>query len=88
MLPDPEALIRRSGAAAPLLNAVRERRARDGATGNSVIDRILGIPPHRPPAAPRRPSSPRRRLKSRNRPVLAGAAGARLRLSLANARIT
>ena len=44
MLPDPEALIRRSGAAAPLLNAVRERRARDGATGNSVIDRILGVP--------------------------------------------
>ena len=29
MLPDPEALIRRSGAAAPLLDAVRERRARD-----------------------------------------------------------
>jgi AsmA protein len=44
MLPDPEALIRRSGAAAPLLNAVRERRARDGSTGNSVIDRILGAP--------------------------------------------
>ena len=29
MLPDPEALIRRSGAAAPLLNAVRERSTRE-----------------------------------------------------------
>jgi AsmA protein len=39
MLPDPEALIRRSGAAAPLLNAVR---ARD--TVRSVIDRLTGNP--------------------------------------------
>ena len=36
MLPDPEALIRRSGAAAPLLNAIRERRDRDSV---SVRDR-------------------------------------------------
>ncbi|MGH6725178.1 MAG: AsmA family protein [Pseudolabrys sp.] len=42
MLPDPEALIRRSGAAAPLLNAVRDRRARDAA--RSVIDRLTGAP--------------------------------------------
>jgi AsmA protein len=42
MLPDPEALIRRSGAAAPLLNAVRERSAR-GAV-RSVIDRLTGNP--------------------------------------------
>ena len=40
MLPDPEALIRRSGAAAPLLNAVRDRSARDQV--RSVIERITG----------------------------------------------
>jgi AsmA protein len=40
MLPDPEALIRHSGAAAPLLNAVRDRRARDQV--RSVIDRLTG----------------------------------------------
>jgi AsmA protein len=43
MLPDPEALIRRSGAAAPLLDAVRERRARDAA--RSVIERLTGGAP-------------------------------------------
>jgi AsmA protein len=42
MLPDPEALIRRSGAAAPLLNAVRDQRARDAA--RSVIERLTGAP--------------------------------------------
>ena len=40
MLPDPEALIRRSGAAAPLLNAVRERGARDSV--RSAIERLTG----------------------------------------------
>jgi AsmA protein len=40
MLPDPEALIRRSGAAAPLLNAVRERGARDAV--RSAIERLTG----------------------------------------------
>ncbi len=40
MLPDAEALIRRSGAAAPLLDAVRDRRARDAA--RTVIDRLTG----------------------------------------------
>jgi AsmA protein len=49
MLPDAEALIRRSGAAAPLLNAVRERGARD--TVRSVIERLTGAPPAAPPAA-------------------------------------
>ena len=43
MLPDPEALIRRSGAAAPLLNAVRDRSARDAA--RSVIERLTGGAP-------------------------------------------
>jgi len=46
MLPDAEALIRRSGAAAPLLNAVRERNARDAV--RSVIERLTGA---RAPAA-------------------------------------
>ncbi len=49
MLPDPEALIRRSGAAAPLLNAVRDQRARDAA--RSVIDRLTGTPAPAAPAA-------------------------------------
>jgi AsmA protein len=40
MLPDAEALIRRSGAAAPLLNAVRERSTRD--TVRSAIERLTG----------------------------------------------
>ena len=54
MLPDPEALIRRSGAAAPLLNAVRERSARDAV--RSVIERLTGgaIPAAEQP--PRRPA--------------------------------
>jgi AsmA protein len=42
MLPDPEALIQHSGAAAPLLNAVRERRARDAV--RSAIERLVGAP--------------------------------------------
>ncbi|HEY1309743.1 MAG TPA: AsmA-like C-terminal region-containing protein, partial [Pseudolabrys sp.] len=48
MLPDPEALIRRSGAAAPLLNAVRDRSARDAA--RAVIERLTGAPPAAPPS--------------------------------------
>ena len=42
MLPDPEALMRRSGAAAPLLDAVRDQRARD--TVRSAIERLTGAP--------------------------------------------
>jgi len=49
MLPDAEALIRRSGAAAPLLNAVRERSARDAV--RSVIERLTGSPASAPAAA-------------------------------------
>ena len=40
ILPDAEALIRRSGAAQPLLDAVRERSARDAV--RSAIDRMTG----------------------------------------------
>jgi AsmA protein len=50
MLPDPQSLIRRSGAAAPLLDAVRGRSSRDAV--RSVIDRITGSTPPPPPAAP------------------------------------
>jgi AsmA protein len=48
MLPDPQILIRRSGAAAPLLDAVRERRARDAV--RSAIERLKGNPPPGAPA--------------------------------------
>jgi AsmA protein len=42
MLPDPEALIRRSGAAAPLLDAIREQGARDRV--KAAIQRLTGAP--------------------------------------------
>ncbi len=53
MLPDAEALIRRSGAAAPLLKAVRERDGRDAV--RSVLDRLTGggsVPVAAPAAEP------------------------------------
>ena len=52
MLPDPESLIRRSGAAAPLLDAVRERSARDAV--RSAIERLTGnaLAPAAPAAGP------------------------------------
>jgi AsmA protein len=53
VLPDPEALIRRSGAAAPLLDAVRDRSARDAA--RQIIDRLTGAPPL--PAAEQTPAA-------------------------------
>jgi AsmA protein len=55
MLPDPEALIRRSGAAAPLLNAVKERSARDAV--RSAIERLTGggAPAATPAAEPASP---------------------------------
>ena len=43
MLPDPEALIRRSGAAAPLSRALQERNARDSV--RRAIDRLTGGTP-------------------------------------------
>jgi AsmA protein len=49
ILPDPEALIRRSGAAAPLLNAVRNRGERDAA--RPVIERLTDAPSGTIPAA-------------------------------------
>src|SRR5262249_35974403 len=43
MLPDPEALIRRSGAAAPLYRAIQDRKARDSL--RPAIDRLTGGTP-------------------------------------------
>jgi AsmA protein len=54
MLPDAEALIRRSGAAAPLLDAVRDRRARDAA--RSVIERLTGRSAGAVPASEQAPA--------------------------------
>jgi len=55
MLPDAEALIRRSGAAAPLLDAVRDRRARDAA--RSVLERLTGRSAGAVPAAEQAPAA-------------------------------
>ncbi len=55
MLPDAEALIRRSGAAAPLLDAVRDRRARDAA--RSVIERLTGRSAGAVPASDQTPAA-------------------------------
>ena len=43
MLPDPQSLIRRSGAAAPLLDAAKTHNASDAV--RAVIDQLLGSPP-------------------------------------------
>ena len=48
VFPDPESLIRRSPGAAPLLDAVKDRKTRDAV--RSVIERITGGGPR--PAAP------------------------------------
>jgi AsmA protein len=50
MLPDPQALIRRSGAAAPLLDAMKDRSA--GSAVRSVIDQLLASPSGSPAPAP------------------------------------
>ena len=49
-LPDPASLIQRSGAAAPLLRAVRDSKTRDAV--RSVIDKITGAHPGEPATAP------------------------------------
>jgi AsmA protein len=49
MLPDAQSLIRRSGAAAPLLDAVKGRSA--GEAVRSVIDQLMASPPAAAPAA-------------------------------------
>jgi AsmA protein len=49
MLLDSQALIRRAPAAAPLLEAIRDRRTRDAV--KSALDRLVGNPPAASPAA-------------------------------------
>jgi AsmA protein len=49
LLPDARSLIQRSGAAAPLLDAVRERRGRDAV--RSAIESITRLPAPAPPTA-------------------------------------
>jgi AsmA protein len=53
ILPDPQSLIRRSGAAQPLLDAVRDRKARDAV--RSAIERLTGGAGQGGPDAPARP---------------------------------
>ncbi|HVV79429.1 MAG TPA: AsmA family protein [Pseudolabrys sp.] len=53
VLPDAQILIRRSGAAAPLLNAVRNRRSQDAV--RSTIEKLTGQP--LPPAAEEAPKA-------------------------------
>ena len=57
MLPDTQSLIRRSGAAAPLLDAVRDRKTRDAV--KSAIERLTGGPPAAAPADPQPALQPR-----------------------------
>ena len=54
-LPDPASLIQRSGAAAPLLDAVRDRKTRDAV--RSVLERFTGGQ-KAPDAAPAASSEP------------------------------
>ena len=56
MLPDPQSLIRRSGAAAPLLDAIKARDA--GAAVRSVIDKLFASPGAATAPKPAAPDSP------------------------------
>jgi len=56
IFPDSDALIRRSPASAPLLNAVRDSRTRDAV--RSVIDRFKGAPKPAPEASAVAPETP------------------------------
>jgi AsmA protein len=56
MLPDAQSLIRRSGAAAPLLDAIKARDA--GAAVRSVIDKLLAAPASSTDATPPAPQQP------------------------------
>ena len=50
ILPDPQSRIERSGAAAPILDAIRNRSARDAV--RSAIEHLTGAMPAQPAAAP------------------------------------
>ncbi len=55
IFPDPESLIRRSPASAPLLDAVKDRKTRDAV--RSVLERFTGTKPPTPDAAVATPSA-------------------------------
>ena len=56
MLPDAQSLIRRSGAAAPLLESIKSRSA--GSAVRSVIDKLLANPTGAAAPAPPAPKNP------------------------------
>ena len=56
ILPDPQSRIQRSGAAAPILDAVRNRSPRDAV--RSAIERLTGAVPAQPAAAPPAEAAP------------------------------
>jgi AsmA protein len=56
ILPDPQSRIQRSGAAQPILDAVRDRNLRDPV--RSVIERLTGAAPAQPTTAPPAAASP------------------------------
>ena len=55
MLPDAQSLIRRSGAAAPLLDAVRDRKTRD--TVRTMIEKLNRDDAPAPAAGPAEPAA-------------------------------
>ena len=56
MLPDAQSLIQRSGAAAPLLDALRNRGTAEAV--RSVLERLRGPAPSRPPSSPPAETAP------------------------------
>ena len=62
IFPDPESLIRRSPASAPLLEAVKDRKARD--TVRSVLERLSGKPKSAPNATAPQDEAPEDAKKS------------------------
>jgi AsmA protein len=62
IFPDPESLIRRSPGAAPLLNAVKDRKTRDAV--KSVLDRLTGAKPVAAPDTAAPAGAPAEALKA------------------------
>src|SRR5262249_8453359 len=71
ILPDPESRIQRSGAAQPILDAVRNRSPRDPI--RSAIERLTGTAPAEPAQAPPAATAPA--LAGSSAPVEGGPAG-------------
>jgi len=64
IFPDPESLIRRSPGAAPLLDAVKDRKTRDAV--RSVLERFGGVKKAEPDAAAETPAAPAARAPKPN----------------------